>query len=1089
MRRRSKHPGLAVITDHEFEDVEEGEDTMIMSKKVAEDLTAVHPNDPTSPGHRSLDGNEFRSRRRERLSRLAKAHRSTSPQKQSVMEERMDPRLSRSLSPLKKPQGILFKKERCLSPKKLPPGSQRETTPEESDGRTPSFSTKGYSDHHDSAFEQAPSPKNERAGGHVSSPKAIAPVSSPKTFFPEDDRIEQKLQDRGRNAGTLIKKYTSKRYKPSTSNHPNTRALLEKKHASIRASMLRKTRDPVESVGSDEYDDLSPRPHRSPVVVHYEGPHSPNNRGTMSPLRSQDSDDTSTLTSNFQRGIPCVSQVFHSTEKFSNEANGCVGGYVQKGTSFVSGVWQSCASGIGGYQTESKKSLLQLEMIAEQSVSSIFQEQHQQGRRSPEAFRHTRDLLAQKEEEQRDEDEQGNTFVRGVEDTLTSLGTKVQQVVGFRDMYGGNAYNREQSMMDDMRNMFDSISKFAITPHHTYMGTDEVQEQHRFFEYRYGNNGFGQQPYGRFHHSPGRQQPPLPQQHPPQETSRAPMFTEESTDEEESHHVRKQHQVQQGLNMPTRAPKELQLHAASASIYTSVARGTKDRRSMFMELQRRRKKHGLVKEEEEEDEETQQHEPKANVTETPIKVDAGNLRNVYLRLYDKIHDETGKSLEQLEDADSIAEESDEDGHEYAVVWAASEEGSLSPQHRAVHAGSLIDADTASEDAFDRSGKDRYAEIEPFESKRSAYGPIVDGAASTSTSTREFLDANQYYQSFDDADSTKAYDGQLSRVPSSARKADDESSHEGPALLPNATSTTHTDHTEEMVSSFLQKNTRSPLADMEEENQDNPKIDSKVQFLVQHIDEESVGSEEDRTLADSTMVSGNSTGSHTHDLSMDETIDTLGASYSRSRSSRSSSNSCELSEVPPEIPHPLGPISEYQVLYQISEEDEEAEMDAASAEEAHDTPFDEESSIRSDRTWSVGSMIKSLLRWTIILAVANTFGFFHWLLDVPLSASDVSPTAAAVEEASQDPVRVIRGASYYEIPTDGDRIFDNDNEPSSMPSFLFPDDYSEILDDAVKHNHPNKQQPLVKMENDMYRQEWVRELRNALDDDNDEKPNH
>ena len=158
------------------------------------------------------------------------------------------------------------------------------------------------------------------------------------------------------------------------------------------------------------------------------------------------------------------------------------------------------------------------------------------------------------------------------------------------------------------------------------------------------------------------------------EASRAAMFTEGSTDEEESHHLRDQYQVRDRVEAQTSALKSLHRHEARASTDPSVTRATKGRRNMFMELQRRRKKHGMVKGDE----------------ETRNKPDANDLRNIYLQLYDKIHDETGKSLEQLEAPPSFGEES-EDGNDYAVVWAASEENSLSSEaNPEVNAVSFVD---------------------------------------------------------------------------------------------------------------------------------------------------------------------------------------------------------------------------------------------------------------------------------------------------------------------------------------------------------------------------------------------------------------
>ena len=496
------------------------------------------------------------------------------------------------------------------------------------------------------------------------------------------------------------------------------------------------------------------------------------------------------------------------------------------------------------------------------------------------------------------------------------------------------------------------------------------------------------------------------------------MFTEESTDEEESRHVRDQYHVRDRVEFQPSESKDLRPHDTHAAVDSSVTRGTKGRRSMFMELQRRRKRHGMLKGDE----------------EIPIKPDASDLRNIYLQLYDKIHDETGKSLEQLEAPASYGEES-EDGNDYAVVWAASEENSLSSEaNPEVNAVSYVDDESQSEDVlFDHSEHPHATDLPAAQVPRD--DSSADTVVSASNSSSAFLDAKEY-QSSSDSDSLPATDGQMS-----SRRGDgnDESTYDGRALLPNAT-TTHTDHMEEMVNTFLKDTVYSPLKGIEEEDQGNPTIDSRVHFSEKLVDEGSVGSEEDRTLADSTMVSGLSTSSHTNDLSMDETIESLGASRSRSRSSRSSSNTCEMSEVPPEIPHPLGPISEYQVLYQISEEDEEAETDASS-EDAQEIPFDEggmDTSIRSDRKWSFGSVIRSVLRWTIILVVANTFGFFHWLLDVPLSASE-NLTTGFTEEV-QDPIRIIRGAAYLEISAIDDHSVEYGNDPSSMSSFLLEDDH-------------------------------------------------
>ena len=512
-----------------------------------------------------------------------------------------------------------------------------------------------------------------------------------------------------------------------------------------------------------------------------------------------------------------------------------------------------------------------------------------------------------------------------------------------------------------------------------------------------------------------------------QEASRAAMFTEGSTDEEESHHLRDRYQIRDRVEAQTSALKSPHRHEARASTDPSVTRATKGRRNMFMELQRRRKKHGMVKGDE----------------DTPNKPDANDLRNIYLQLYDKIHDETGKSLEQLEAPPSFGEES-EDGNDYAVVWAASEENSLSSQqHPKINVASFVDNESQGEDIlFDHSEHSHDADPRASQVPRDDYTTNTE----VSASSRAFMDANEF-QSSSDSDSLQATE------PMTERDGQDESTHDGNTLLPNATSTTHPDRVEEMVSTFLNETVYSPLQGIEEENHGNPKIDSRVHFPDQLVDEGSVESEEDRTLADSTMVSGLSASSHTHDLSMDETIESLGASRSRSRSSRSSSNSCEMSEVPPEIPHPLGPISEYQVLYQISEEDEEAETDASS-EDAHEIPFDEEgteASTRSDRKWSFGSIIRSVLRWTVILVVANSFGFFHWLLDVPLSVAD-NPTG--LTEEVQDPIRIIRGMPYFEISAIEDHSIENEKEPLSITSILLQDDHFDNIPKREVYNDHN-----------------------------------
>lgn len=1265
--RRSKPPTLSIITDHDREDDDEPEHPSISVRKVAEDLSEVHPNDPAVPDRGEADAHGMRSRRRDRLARIAKAHRSASPQKKWDFEEPVDERISRSLSPQKKSHSIIYKKDRSGSTQKVVSPSRSEQSDRErsSPKRVISPARSERSDRERSAQKVVSPSRSERSdrskkskgkqsdrssSSRRSRASAFEPTSSQrgerrrsssrdeKAFFPENVQFPHEPQpyrspvlEKYSKSNPVLEKYSKSSSKSSTkssrrssSSNPSsprddptrdTRVLLEKKHAGIRQSMLRKGQDPMAVDRSDQYDDISPRSYRSPAVVHYWGGNSPDSdKGVvLSPVRSHDSEDTSAITSQYQQSLPCVTEVLQSTQKLSKDANGCASGYMKTGSSFMSGVWQSCTSGIGGYQTESKKSLLQLEMIAEQSISTIFQEHaNDSGRKSPDAFRHSRELLAQRtEDELTDEgtmDTVSHPFVRGVEDTITSLGNKVQECVSLKNVYNGKK-DDQQSMMDDMRHMFDSISKFAITPHHTYMGTDEVEEHHKVFQYRYGVTR--QNPYG--------QPSTVNEEH----HTRAQMFMEVSTDEEETEHARgltgHSQQQQETDEVLSKLSKEQVHDPVSASIYSSVARGTKNRKSMFMELQRRRKKHSLAKEDEKVPEPHETVDPDTELG--PIKPDPSKLRNVYLGLYDKIHDENGLSKEDLEpqkpvvepEQESDEDDDDDDGQENAVVWAASEDSVFSKQQQQEHAAtdamvssprsssfvsspranamvssprassvssprgssmvsppssmvsspsSMVNSPRASfvaaeeEDTHQRHEDASLDAGGPsMDAKQPSFDATVDG--DKSTSTRLFMDANEDYSSgSQDDDSGKVTESsppatsEASTIPIHntyyTRDDDESTAYSGPVLLPNATSTTHPDRMDEMVDVFLEEpnatmrasggspysqedgseapspspmglseslldhsassrsmillaenpfSGSSPLPGIKEEEvveqeESSRNLESKVHFCELEDEGSREEEEDDRTLANSTIVSGYSGSSHTNELSMDETIDTFGNSFSRSRSSHSSGHSCELSEVPPEIPHPRGPISEYQVLYQISEEDEEAETDTSSegaTEASSEVPFDEGADTSSPaRKWSVGSIFKSLIRWTLVLVLANNFGFFQWLLDVH-SASEVVP--------SKDSIRTIHGASFLvvgdddkatvkpaarasaaieEDNIDDEEDDDDEEEPVSMPAFFDPV-FDEGSDDFGRE--PTR--------SDEYRKAWAQELQAALHSDEDE----
>jgi hypothetical protein len=516
------------------------------------------------------------------------------------------------------------------------------------------------------------------------------------------------------------------------------------------------------------------------------------------------SDNCSVLTHNLQEGPPCIQQIIQSAQFAGGHKDGTTdgiscAGYTQTATSFVTGVWKSC--GMSGYQTESKKSLLQLERIAEQSVSTICNPGRRQ---SPDAFeQHSRGELVSQSDSYEDNYTQGDSMtdmtdkdnscyskqlveMRSdeetvfeddanppfgyVENALTSIGAKVQEVVGFAED------RKNDSMMDDMRHMFDSLSTY-YTPHHQpydgdnpSRGAPPFSKNDNAFQFRHGvTGGGGQGSHSMFSHTPSEDQDVSVQPLKPMSPTVAPRQQQQQQQQRQQQEEEWQHQPKNNAyEVPKKkdqAPQREKLGAVASSIYSSVSRNTKDRRSMFMELQRRRMKN--TKRKDEWDPETNNPPQQKGEDET------AKLRQLYVGLYDKIHDQTedrqeqeanevkteesgfdepqqqdhGQEIPQDDDRDGTFSEancaSEDEEEDYAVVWAASEASASSPRHttaawgmdehsnasprqtvwatsgasmtspRRSDAGSLVDND--SNDEEDEDNEEEYLDFEDKES--------------------------------------------------------------------------------------------------------------------------------------------------------------------------------------------------------------------------------------------------------------------------------------------------------------------------------------------------------------------------------------
>lgn len=1135
-------PELSVITDNVDEDDEEDPSPSVKKRPVAEDLTGDEQED--------TDGAETRSRRRERLARLARI---TSPPKADVeakeeksIEVSSVPIRERSVSPRKKAGRSLLKTPKYTKSKNAMP-EEKEAS------RSRSSSTKRATKTNDTVADvTAMSEEKEVRRSRSSSKKraaksngTVADVTAKSAKKEQSVEVHSKRSvhkssektseshSRGKNSTTVEEKSRGQknpesRTKDSDNEDYRVKEISESdKRYKVLMNAQAQSSEPNPQRRDQEISDADKRYHE---MIHApERFASPSKQGSPARLRrlsprkerrggqttivppqtprqlqqddddlssveeidvgrsaaagiataprqwtpvSQDqlssgytvtSDNSSVVTGNLQEG-PCTSQFVQTTRYMAKNGNGkteCLG-YTQKCTSFVSGVWESCAGSMR-YQTESRKNLLQLEMIAEQSVTTIFNGSGP-GRNTPEAFKHSRELLEKAED---NSSLRMKAHMRGsgrelpfslnMEGAISTL----SEAVGLRENNG----NEGQSVMDDMRHLFESFTPYysGNPPNQNYHNAGPVSiPPDSIYQYRHGAIGVDY----------------LDDNSHSEDDSRELLSMSSSASLSKS-----------ACDMEAKPEPE----AAGTSIYKTVAqRGSRDRRSMMMELQRRRMKH------------VQKRKEDAWTDTNPRKSeeDTQKLRRLYLGLYDKIHDDDNKA--NHDDGRDDCEDEERD-----VVWAASE---------AVE--SLVDQDTdGGEEEVTGHGNDMvagnsprsrsFAEAEQTkdEMKETEVAPcpsgpsfdhhtlsLQDGGESVATKyidsrdrespvpkdeSRDLASSPQPEPSVsvdegDSDDDMYTAVGTVTRgsTVSPSSVAPDLANEEGREHFnEQAGACTHTEEREKSVhttvttstaemddfvhsflgsaSNGLPSSTGSsassspnfegsessrPLTLLAENNFDGvepPEPSSHNSFHSTRMEDSDITSVQsgDQTLADSTIVSSYSDSRHTNDMSMADSI------YSGSRSTRtgesseqSSQYTPEPSEVPPEIPQPTGPIPEYQVLYQISEEegdeeesdfeDEEVdgsgdeyegEDDDASFEPQNDVPFDEDVTLEEYQNMVAepgqrkGSWSGRLLRWIATLMLAYYLGSMGLDFDAP---ADTEIAVKEIEAAPEDDAKII-----------------------------------------------------------------------------------
>lgn len=1217
-----RKPGLSVITDEEEDHRDEAS---VKARPVAEDLAFVMPttSTPLAPDstYATMDGAETRSRRRERLTRL---NRVKSPSKQSRDQQEEDGEEGQ--------EDAERRENRSISPRK-------NVSPGPSALKTPKYSNPNGSKDADDRVtrDYSPTKRSSRPGTNESKRSNTEYRTEPTSeeasseFHPYMQKIRQRYHPNKRSEmhnqeygedQKNVQVYTDDGQqfvnRPSRSSEgrmsPPPREAVPPR--SRRPSPTRQTTSAAPSYPDNEtvsevlpqdfsteqrYDLMVPKltqqSHSLEDAMH--------SAQLVRSTRSASSENSSVVTSNLQQGEPCVSHFSHSTRFVSkgSDGNACIG-YTQKCTSFVSGVWESCSS-ISRYKTESKKNLLQLEMIAEQSVSTIYKTG---GRQSPEAFRHSRELMAKttqqpqghRERTQYDRDRvsqnhdsahsavsfdrlkeirsddathehlQNQSFTINVEDAFSSF----REAVGLKE----NHQRDQQSLMDDMRHILDSFSTFYAPHHQPYDGDSQRHDQSYDFRHRATSGTL------------------------------API-SDASVASDTSYEMSKCNDTQFREEQDD-AP---QMDAGKASIYNSVIRSARDRRTMVMELQKRRMKQIRRKEE------SWEPNPRKHVDET------AKLRMLYLGLYDKIHDEDrlassmevhqnssvgALKSEDVDDERSAALRPDgrddtfsdtlgrtetvEDERDYAVVWAASESsvGSRPPPTLQANHGNTeghdADDDEQDPDEEDYDHVDEHScnnsgvqasELLRMSRKSVATNMVPTGQVEDMTEVARHSDVRFYSTPREnnevvapqaetlllvESESEHVWDEELSCyrallqpdptvsvgseedddmftavdtaihlyeepepvVSSTTTSSDGDDSDILPANTKEGEKSFHTVQTaatattsemEELVSSFLESSGNSTNSgssrDMEPprltQDQSGTKIvvnsENQTATMVDDSDQWSVHSG-DPTLADSTIMSGFSGSRHTHDTSLAETIVSISQSSRSTGLSDASSQdgTPEPSDVPPEIPQPRGPISEYQVLYQISEEDEE-EMDASeeeydilphngSFEPQNDVPFDEDISLEDynlQQQAKTSLSSRKVIRWLLMFVFAFYFDLFGVglsffgpaepdfrdnTMEMSNGALRQSEIHVAKRELQEIEMDVLREDEITSLPTVA--VAYTAKKAVAIPHV----DGISVSDDVemiCRSNVFSVGESIPETVNEAYRREWARELHDTL----------
>jgi hypothetical protein len=380
---------------------------------------------------------------------------------------------------------------------------------------------------------------------------------------------------------------------------------------------------------------------------------------------------------------PCGPRFVQNTRFIRGADGGSCTSYTTQCTSFVTKVWSSCGA-MHGYQTESTNTYMQFEMIAEQSVSTIFKSGKQGNRELPDAFQHARALAAHQERNQykldfddssvlspAEVDDNGSILSYGEvqynrtdeaaydDGTHTGFGLNVNGALNalsteFRNFAqstkaGTNAFAKvmnsgfhgndakNNTVANDANNLFDSMQKF-YEPHHRPYANDS--------------------PSGAFSHY-GDDDDVL---------ANPSVKSMDDQSEASTHVFDLPPSPINGPTSPTSTELNTQPPTSPTSIYSSVVKST-NRREMMMDLQRRRMKGGTKPEPEPETTRNL-----AAALRRKSAEETAHLRRLYLSLRDKIHEDEEPSANQ-ESSPSEGLARDGDSKERSSLQDTSEDAS------------------------------------------------------------------------------------------------------------------------------------------------------------------------------------------------------------------------------------------------------------------------------------------------------------------------------------------------------------------------------------------------------------------------------